>query len=56
MLIKMYTGDKFMICMRDEVFNFKYVLENGLKVSFEVTPLVSMHGLVSFHYCSISYL
>ena len=37
------------------MFDIKYV-ENGLKVSFEVTPLVSTYGLVSLRYCSISYL
>ena len=40
MLIMMYIGDKFMICIRDEVFDLKVVLYNDLKVSLEVTPLV----------------
>ena len=39
MLIIMYTGDKFMICIRNGMFNIKVVLYNGLKVSLEVTPL-----------------
>ena len=39
MLIIMYTGDKFMICIMNGMFNIKVVLYNGLKVSLEVTPL-----------------
>ena len=40
MLILMYKGDKFMISIRDEVFNIKVVLYNGLKVSLQKTLLV----------------
>ena len=39
MLILMYIGDKFKICIRDEVFNIKVFLYNGLKVSLEATLL-----------------